>query len=331
MKTLCCILLLSTVAIASKAQISGNVLYYETNTNWTQNYAAPFAQQQKAIFNGSNEILMEVNAMHNAIADSYLAIFHLAQVGNTAREADSLMNFRIQAFKKGIKNTNLKESDFVVDMLSMLPLYEVEVTKKAFSKTYNEVPAGFEIQKNVHIHFYSTQDLDKIITAASLNEIYDLVKVDYFVKSQDAIYDSLRKTASELIKKRIKQYQDLGVAMEGQWTLAVDQTGVYFPLDRYTSYTSNSTVSLEAAKKKGQVTQMKKPQGIFYNKLPYAGFDIVMNPEIVEPAVQYTYNIQVKFVMEKKVDKPEPVKETKTEFKYLMVTPEGQIKELPTK
>ena len=332
MKNFLCILILLSFYSKGKAQIAGNILYSEGNSNWTLNAGVPQVVQQKAYFTNPNEIVMEVNAMYNATANSYLAIFHLAQVGNTAREADSLMNGRITAFRKAMKNLSLKDSDFVVDMLSMLPVYEIEVTKKAFSKTYTEVPAGFEIQKNLHIHFYSTQDLDKIITAAAMNEIYDLIKVEYFVKDQDAIYDTLRKTASDLIEKRIKQYADLGVAMEGQWTLAADQTGVYFPLDRYTSYTSNAVISLEAAKKKGAVTQMKRPTSFYYNKIPYTGYDIVVNPEMVEPAVQYTYNIQVKFVMEKKPKTPqEPIKEIKTELKYIMVTPQGDIKELPTK
>ncbi len=330
-KILCILVMLSTFANA-EAQIAGNILYSEGTSNIGAHAGVPQIIQQKAYFNNPNEIVMEVNAMYNAVANSYLAIFHLAQVGNTAREADSLMNSRITLFKKAMSSLKMKDEDFVVDMLSMLPVYEIEVAKKAFSKTYTEVPAGFEIQKNLHIHFYNTQDLDKIITAAAMNEIYDLIKVEYFVQNQDLIYDTLRKTASALIQKRIKQYQDLGVAMEGQWTLAADQTGVYFPLDRYTSYTSNAVVSLEAAKKKGTVTQMKRPTSFYYNKIPYTGYDIVVNPEMVEPAVQYTYNIQVKFVMEKKPIAPkEPIKEIKTEFKYIMVTPQGEIKELPSK
>jgi uncharacterized protein YggE len=269
MKNLLCVLIMFFLIVQGEAQIAGNILYSEGNSNWTNQSGAPQIIQQKAHFSNPNEIVMEVNAMYNATAHSYLAIFHLAQVGNTAREADSLMNSRINSFRKAMGSLNLKEVDFVIDMLSMLPVYEIEVTKKAFSKSYTEVPAGFEIQKNLHIHFYSTQDLDKIITAAAMNEIYDLIKVEYFVKDQDAIYDTLRQTASELIKKRIQQYADLGVAMSGQWTLAADQTGVYFPLDRYTSYTSNAVISLEAAKKKGSVTQMKRPTSFYYNKIPY--------------------------------------------------------------
>ncbi|MEY3397559.1 MAG: hypothetical protein RL220_153, partial [Bacteroidota bacterium] len=184
---------------------------------------------------------------------------------------------------------------------------------------------------NIHIHFTSASQLDMIITAAAINEIYDLIKVDYYVQNQDAIYDSLRKKASDLIKKRIAQYTDLGVAMEGQWRLAADQTGVFFPLDRYTTYTARGGVSLEAAKKK-TITEVKKPTTAFYNKIPYTGYDIVINPEIVEPAVQYTYNLQVRFTIEKKPEKKEePVKQVTTEYRYILVTPEGNTKELPTK
>lgn len=286
---------------------------------------------EKAQLPVNNEILLEVNAMFNENADSYLAIFHLDQVGANAREADSLMNQRINNFRKDVSKIGISEDDFIIDMLSMLPVYEVEVTKKLFSKSYTEIPAGFEIQKNIHVRFKNPQVLDKIITSAAINEIYDLVKVDYYVKNVEAIYDSLRAQATRLVLKREAQLKALGINVEGQWRIAGDKIGVYFPLDRYTTYQSNSSISIDAAKKKGTVTQIKRPNTLFYNKIPYTGYDIINNPEIVEPAVQYTYNLQVKFTMERKPEKVEPVKEIKTEYRYMIITPDGVVKDLPIK
>jgi hypothetical protein len=78
----------------------------------------------------------------------------------------------------------VKEKDVFTDMLSFVPVYEIETTRKLFSKTYQEVPAGFEIQKNIHIKFTDARILDQLVTAAAKEEIYDLVKVDFFVGSK---------------------------------------------------------------------------------------------------------------------------------------------------
>jgi len=44
-----------------------------------------------------------------------------------------------------------------------------------FSKTYTEVPKGFEMQKNLHIKFNDENLLDDIMTFAANNEIYDFI------------------------------------------------------------------------------------------------------------------------------------------------------------
>jgi uncharacterized protein YggE len=142
--------------------------------------------------------VLEVNAMMNMKADSYLAIFNVTQLGQSAEEADSLMNERVARFTGRVKKQGVKENDVFTDMLSFVPVYEIETTRKLFSKTYQEVPAGFEIQKNIHVKFTDARVLDKLVTAAAKEEIYDLVKVDFFVDQQSSCYDTLRMFATKL-------------------------------------------------------------------------------------------------------------------------------------
>jgi hypothetical protein len=227
--------------------------------------------------------------------------------------------------------SGVKEGDFLTDMLSMVPLYEVEVVKKRFSKTYNEVPAGFEIQKNIHIRYRDPQMLDKLVTYAAFEEIFDLIKVEYFVDNVQAIYDTLRKTATELLKKREAQFESLGVKLKGQWRMVGEKQGVFYPMDRYTTYTSKSKPSLSSAKKEISIQEIPSSNTLFYNKVPYTGYDFVVNPEMLEPQVQYTYSIQLKYEVlpEEKETPPAPVKK-EIENKYFIISSEGVIKELPT-
>jgi uncharacterized protein YggE len=194
------------LALHAHPQAMGNLMY-ETNSRIFFQQAE---QPVKASIQG-NMLILEVNAMMNMKADSYLAIFHITQLGQSAEEADSLMNARIDGFTQRVKEHGVKEKDVFPDMLSFVPVYEIETTRKLFSKTYQEVPAGFEIQKNIHVRFTDASILDRLVTAAAKEEIYDLVKVDFFVVDQSACYDTLRMFATKLLQQKLDNFAKLGL------------------------------------------------------------------------------------------------------------------------
>ena len=246
------------------AQVSGNLIYDNTNRLFFQQAEQPV----KATIQG-DLLVLEVNAMMNVTADSYLAIFHLTQVGQTAVEVDSLMNERIAVFTKRLKALGLKDRDVFVDMLNFVPVYQIDTVRRLFSKTYNEVPAGFEIQKNIHVRFRDARILDKIVSAATISEIYDLVKVDYFIEDQGARYDTLRNMAGKLMLRKIEQFEKLGLEVEESHRTGSEKNGAYFPLERYQSYSSNSRMSLNSRRKGQQkVMDSHRPKTLFYNKVP---------------------------------------------------------------
>ncbi|MBK9175794.1 MAG: SIMPL domain-containing protein [Flavobacteriales bacterium] len=302
-----------------RAQAMGNLMYEASSRLWLQQAEQPV----KATIQG-NMLVLEVNAMMNMTADSYLAIFHVTQLGQSAEEADSLMNARVEAMTARVRKHGIKDADIFTDMLSFVPVYELEATRKLFSRTYQEVPAGFEIQKNIHIRFRDARVLDKLVTAAAKEEIYDLVKVDFFVHNQSACYDTLRMFATRLLQQKLDGFGKLGLKVAEGHRLAAEQNGAYFPLDRYTTYQSRTPASLNSRRKGQVVNDVRKPTSFFYNKVPYGRFDIVLHAEITEPPVQYTYNLTMQIQL------PEgfPKKEAKEIVKYVWVTEKGDLKEL---
>lgn len=300
----------------------GNLMYEQDSRIFFQQAEQPV----KATING-NTLVLEVNAMMNATADSYLAIFHIIQLGQSAEEADSLMDQRVRRLIDRVAKDGVKEADVFTDMLSFIPVYEVEATRKLFSTTYQEVPAGFEIQKNIHIKFRDARILDKLVTAAAKEEIYDLVKVDYFVEEQSACYDTLRMFATRLLQKKLENFTKLGLKVEESHRTAAELNGAYFPLDRYTAYQTRTQSSLNSRRKGQLVNDVRKPSTLFYNKVPYGKFDIVLHAEITEPPVQYTYNLTLVCQL------PEafPKKEVKDIIKHIWITDKGDAKlvELP--
>ena len=114
-------LLLATLA---RPQAMGNLMYEQNSRIFFQQAEQPV----KATVQG-NMLVLEVNAMMNMRADSYLAIFHITQLGQSAEEADSLMNKRISGFTARVKKEGVKEADVFADMLSFVPVYEIETTR----------------------------------------------------------------------------------------------------------------------------------------------------------------------------------------------------------
>jgi len=307
------------LALQAKPQAMGNLMY-ETNSRMFFQQAE---QTVKATIQG-NMLVLEVNAMMNMRADNYLAIFNISQLGQSAEEADSLMNERVTSFIRRVKKDGVKESDVFTDMLSFIPVYEIETTRKLFSKTYQEVPAGFEIQKNIHVRFSDARVLDKLVTAAAKEEIYDLVKVDFFVDKQSSCYDTLRIFATKLMQQKLVNFENLGLKVEESHRVGAEKNAAYFPLDRYTAYQSRTQSSLNS-KRKGQiVNDVRKSNTLFYNKVPYGNFDIVLHADITEPPVQYTYNLTIQCQL------PEafPKKDVKEIINYLWITEKGEVKPL---
>jgi uncharacterized protein YggE len=270
----------------------------------------------------------DVKCLYNAKADVYTAIFNVVQVGKDAAQADDLMGLRLSGFINAMTNGGILREDIFVDMVSFVPVFEMkEGEARLFSKTYQETPAGFELQKNVHVRFTKGEMLDKVVSIATQNEIYDLVKVDYFVNDSEKIYDTMRARAVEQIKRKVADYAKLGVRLDTMEHVLAEAKSATYPAERYQRYKAFAGQSLDAAKKKSaaDIKTIRKPVSIYYNKLPYNDFDIVINPTILEPAVQFTYDLKVQYTYIK--EKPQP----KTIKYFYTISPTGDLKSFDVK
>ncbi len=300
---------------------AANATYGNLNVNNSQ-YSQP--KTATASFYNDYITVIQSKVLLNKKADSYTAIFHLTQVAKTAADADKFMNERINGMKAQLSALGIAANEIETDIICLVPLFEYEVEKKIFSKKYNEVPKGFELKKNIHIRYTESKMLDKIVTAAAKNEIYDLVKVDYFIKDMEAVYDEMRRAALKNYQKELKMKKDLGMNLDSAYRVAADASSVSFPLESYSSYTAYSSASLDKGK---AGRKAKKPVSYYYNPISAKGFDVVINSEILEPVVQFTYDLQVKFLIErpiKKVTQPKIIK------KFFVIGENGNVSELPT-
>lgn len=285
----------------------------------------PYVQQQKKPLQTNNIIRVDVKALKNVKATNYTAVFNLSQIGATAEEANKLINDRINNVRATLLGKGIKEEDIVVDVISFVPVYEVEVQKKIFSTKYNEVPKGFKLQQNIHIRFKDAKIFEAILTACAFNEIYNLVKVDYFIDNIKAIYKGLQKELLTLINEEKEYYKALGFDLANYNKKMADNKYCFFPKDFYQSYQAYNSISFDALKKNKVITKVEKETSYYYQPITYQDYDIVLNPSILEPVVQIGMNIVLEYTPKPKEQKEEPI--TKTEIKpvYYVLSPNGSI------
>lgn len=303
-------------------QSSGNdILYYgnsayHDNTAYTNTNMIPTTPAVTWV--SDSVVEMRVNALMNKEPDAMIAIFSINQIGQTAEEANRLINERYKGFRDEIQRLGINKDDIYLDMVYFVPMYEYEEDKKIFSTNYNEVPKGFQIQQNAHIKYTDPNLLTKMVMIASKYEIYDLAKVEYFVEDHASIFKDLRQKAIDYAAQETELFiNNLGMGIDAANRIMSENERVAFPNDCYTSYQAHASTSLDA-RKGGKINSIEKPTTMFYDGVAYDDFEIVINPVTVRPAVQFMYSLEIRFF----------VKPIEDKNKYLIVTPDGEVKPL---
>ncbi len=317
-------IILQAVALGLQAQVMGNYAnQQQTYQNINVNAQYRGVPKAATILDG-NVLEISINSLFNQRAETYTAIFTVAQTGKTAEETNELLNTRLNGFVETLKNMGIAQSDLYIDMVNFLPKYEYDVSKKIFSKrTYTEIPKGFELQKNIHIRYTNPALLEQIVTAAAKQEIYDIVKVDYFIKDQQAVYAQLRKLTFEYLKSIETQYRTIGMQLDSAYLITAENAWVAYPINRYETYQAYTSQGLDAYEKNNSVIQSAdKPILRFYNAVPANDYDIVVNPEILEPAIQFSYNLVARFTLPERL----PAIKTQVKKEFIWLTPSGEAK-----
>jgi hypothetical protein len=173
----------------------------------------------------------------------------------------------------------------------------MEVTEKKYSKTYNEVPTGFEMKKNIHVSFKNQSDINEIITVAAKAEVYDLVKVEYSVDDLEGALALIRNEALKIILAKKNLLEQAGIFT--RFVNLAEKNGSAYPAERYEQYMAQKTAmpatySSYNDKKPTKTTYnyAEKNKTIYYDKVSDKQFDKVINPVVNEPMVQIYLSIK---------------------------------------
>ncbi|MCB0633107.1 MAG: SIMPL domain-containing protein [Lewinella sp.] len=307
-------LLLGSLLLVSTlhAQVTGNIQFSSSDIHLPR-------EQPQAVLQSDNSILVDVNAIMNVKADSYVAVFNVSQTAPTIEQVQQLTDSRIRSIREALQQLSGVQQVFV-DMLSLVPVYELEEDKKIFSRnTYDELPAGFELQKNIHIRYQDPDLLDELILICGKQEVYDLVKVDYYVEDFAAYYDTLRAACRQFLDQRLAEYQVSGIQIDTTRALLAESSDYSQPVERYRDYSAYIANAYQGQQQSKIVHRQRKKITQYYQPISYKGYNIVIHPEIVQPVLQFTFNLKARYFLPR---------EKGAEKEIYILTPEGNLKRL---
>ncbi len=301
--------------------------------NWAYSSSAPILLKANNInipVNHTENNVITIKGMYNAVPDAYVAIFSISQEAEEESEANRLINEKIQAVKKGLMSITGKD-EVHIDIISFVPIYDKVLEKKNFLKsTFTEKPVGFELKKNIIIEYKNTEQLNKIFSLCTSNGIYDYIRSDAVATNMGAIKTQLRESADSMIYLQIKRYAKLrNIDISDYKRTLAEGYAVVYPGEKYESYTAFSCTSY-FTKKFNLDNDAKKKITRHYLPVIDKEFDFVVNPVIAEPTIQVMYQIHLAISPKPKTNSATPQQQPspKTSKEFFLITPTGDIKQL---
>jgi uncharacterized protein YggE len=277
------------------AQVSGNVAYSQAggSARAKQDERNKRVQATAEIPPTGTSMFVDASVLMNVKADQYVAVFGIAQEGPTVADCNQKMDGVIDAFSVALKQLGIGLDDVFVDFIVQNKVYHYERRGDILAETL----AGFELKKNVAVHFRDKLLLDKLILAAGRSQVFDLIKVDYIVTDTHAVEDKLLAEAAEIIRRKSASYEKLfGIKLQ-QPAVYASKPSIYFPTELYSSYVAQESEEVLPSYNRDRYTveSARKSSTIFFNGLDADGFDTVINPVMIEPVVQFTLYLKVKY------------------------------------
>jgi uncharacterized protein YggE len=233
----------------------------------------------------------------NVKADEHVAVFAVSQEGETVAECNKKMDATLKDLTAVLKPLGLAGDDLFADFAAQNKIYGFEVT----GDIAREKLVGFELKKNVSVHYRDRLLIDGITVAAAQVGVFDLVKVDYVVKDVARVQDRLAEEAARVIKQKAARYEKLlGIKLLPPAQVYAERPAAHYPTRMYDSYTAYEAENVSSAplRQRYTVQSARKSRTFFFNGLDGDGFDDVINPVVTEPVVQFTLYLKVKYEVE---------------------------------
>jgi len=275
--------------------------FVQAQESGNRNYGAQRRRPQASsgvltgLSNGREVYFIEANVAMNLKADAYTAVFGLSQEGATAAESNSKINGLIAAFARDLDGLGIKRSDIFVDFITQNKVYDYTTSGNVTTERFS----GFETKKNIHVRYGDREILEKIISAAAKNSIFDLIKVDYVVSDLKAVRARLYEEAVKVIKQKEAAYANSFAVKLSPLNLANEKYDAFYPGELYAGYQAFESGSTYGGYDNNRVIQQRKTKTFYYDPLDESDFDSLINPIGIEPMVQFTLYLRMQYDLKK--------------------------------
>ncbi|WP_165234907.1 SIMPL domain-containing protein [Aquisphaera insulae] len=301
-------IIVTTVLVAvpgpSRAQVGGNIGFAQGGVKQRaeQNERGKRVLAKEELPPSGTSMFVDANVLLNVKADEYVAVFAVSREGQTVAESGRKVAAAVEAFTAAVKALGVGADDIHVDYVAQSKLYSFDIDRDVA----REKLAGFELKKNVSVRFRDRALIDKLTDAAAGVEIHDLVKVDYVVKDLGKVRDRLMDEAAAVIKRKKARYEkllDLKLIPPAQ--VLAERSAAYYPSEMYDSYVAaeGETMGVAPDRQRIAVQSARRGRTFFFNGLDGDGFDAVIEPVILEPVVQFTLYLKVRYEIEQPMAK----------------------------
>lgn len=237
---------------------------------------------------------IEAYVLLNAVPDEFIAVFGAAQEAPTAVESNQKVNSQIAQLVDAANKLGVARTNIYVDMITQNRVYNF--APAGADGTIRERLAGFETKKTIAIKYKDRSVLENLLAAAARASIFDLIKVDYVINDMSKIRSRLLDEASTIIKQKEDNYTR-SLALKFRRNAVFQETyQTYYPVELYQTYTAAESGSVEPNyESRTRVVRERKSSTSYLELLDRSAFDVVINSVGLEPLVQCTLYLKVRY------------------------------------
>ena len=287
----CFLLILSLLAVVTASgQESGNRIYGNTG----------YYQQKRhlqintgTLGNSGEGYALEASVLTNLKPDAFVVVFGVNAEGANAATSNEKVNAKIANLIQKVKPLGIDSNNIFIDFITQNRVYDFTVSGTQATEKFT----GFETKKTVAIRYKSRELFERIVSAATDSNIFDLIKVDYIVSDFDSVRANLFDAAVKVLKSKEQKYANaLGVTL-GAVGLSIEKYDVTYPAEAYQRYQAFETGDASVENEQGVSSRVEKRKSFtfFYEPVAASSFDSVLALPGLEPVVQLSIYLRMQY------------------------------------
>jgi uncharacterized protein YggE len=297
-KILCTSLLVSLFSLTALAQVSGNRAYDNPGAQQgdvTRRFPKfPEAPTETVLSDYNNTRVttyqyIDVKILTSVETKEYVAVFGLAQEADSLQAANKKLKEQAATFQRNLGSLGVRPEDTYLDFITQTRVYDYVVK----GTTAREKVSGFQIKENFAVRYKDYALLDQIVPVAAQAGIFDLIKVDYVTGDLNAVRTQMTAEAQKILKQKEDAYARLGIKLTPV-SVAAEDFDAFQPFEAYNSYKAFESGDVEGSYR---VVEQRKNSTFFFEPLAPGKFDAVMTPIGLQPQVQCTFFMRVKYLV----------------------------------